>query len=118
MSQKGCFPQWLSDFSRDIYYNDVALFECQKNSDEAVENVAIMLQVPRSSLQIVASYKGAIAGCITYKEKSRLVDCAKSGLEGVAITPFVDDIKDIQTSAKYVLLIEKDTTFMRRKIKQ
>lgn len=92
----------------------MTLFECQKNSDEAIENVAIMLQVPRNSLQIIASNKGSIAGCITYKEKDRIVDCYSCGIEGIAITPFVEDISDIQTTAEYVLVIEKDTTFMRR----
>jgi hypothetical protein len=37
--------------------------------------------------------------------------------KGHRITPFVEHISGFETTAKFVLVIEKDTTFMRRKCK-
>lgn len=110
---------------RDIYYSDVALFETQAKTDKVIENLACMLNVPRNSLNVVASHKGLVFGNVTFQEKDVFYDCS-TFLEGKTIPPFPDLITgkvtletqrltflDIKTDARFLLIIEKEATFLR-----
>ena len=66
---------------RDLYYTDVPLFENQNRTDEAIENLAVLLQIPRNSLHIVASQKGVVGGLLSFYEGSTFVDVSKYGVE-------------------------------------
>ncbi|MGQ4892519.1 MAG: hypothetical protein ACP6IP_08535 [Candidatus Njordarchaeia archaeon] len=98
---------------REVFYNDVVLFKNQKESDEALEDVAAMLGVERNSLHVVASAKGAVIGRLRFREGGDLIDCTKMGTGGKAITPLVDTITGIESDAEFILVVEKDAAFIR-----
>ncbi|XP_076840543.1 meiotic recombination protein SPO11 isoform X2 [Brachyhypopomus gauderio] len=88
---------------RDIYYNDPQLFGSQKSVDSIVDDISCMLKVPRRSLHVLATSKGFISGDLCYlEEDGTRVDCNSSSTH-----------EDIVSSAKFVLIIEKDATFQR-----
>lgn len=98
---------------REVYYNDVKLFEEQRDSDKILEDVAAFLQVARNSLNVVASAKGSVVGRLTFKEGGDEINCRKMGNGGKAITPMIDTISDIESDAEFILVIEKDAAFLR-----
>ena len=102
---------------REVFYNDVVLFQTQRESDEALEDVAAMLGVERNSLHVVAAAKGAVIGRLRFKERVgndvHEIDCTKLGTGGWAISPLVDRIFDIDSDAEFILVVEKDAAFLR-----
>lgn len=98
---------------RDLFYTDVKLFEDQGNSDAILDDIACMLTCTRSSLHVVASEKGVVVGRLRFLEDGDAIDCSKMGVGGKAIPPNIDKVADIQSDAKFVLLVEKDAAFMR-----
>ena len=98
---------------REVYYNDPALFKEQDKSDDALEDVAAMLNTTRDSLHVVAAAKGAVVGRLRFREGGDLIDCTRQGTGGKAITPFMDTITDIESDAEFILLVEKDAAFLR-----
>lgn len=98
---------------REIYYNDVKLFEDQRESDKILEDVASLLQVDRNSLNVVASAKGSVVGRLTFKEGGDEINCQKMGSGGKSISPLIDTITDIESDAEFILVIEKDAAFLR-----
>lgn len=98
---------------REVYYNDVDLFDEQRESDKILEDVATLLQVERNSLNVVASAKGSVVGRLTFKEGGDEINCRKMGNGGKSITPLIDTITDIESDAEFILVIEKDAAFLR-----
>ena len=64
-------------------------------------------------MHVVAAEKGVVVGCLSFRDDGDLIDCTKMGVGGKAITGCYDRISDIQSNAKFILLIEKDAAFMR-----
>jgi len=98
---------------REVFYNDPALFREQDKSDDALEDIAAMLNTTRDSLHVVAAAKGAVVGRLRFREGGDLIDCTRQGTGGKAITPFIDTITDIESDAEFILLVEKDAAFLR-----
>ena len=97
---------------RELFYTDVTLFQDQTISDRAIEDLAVTLRTIRNATYIVASAKGKIIGRIRFRESGDLIDCTKMGTGGKAITPFQEQVEDIDSDAEFVLLVEKDAAFM------
>ncbi|XP_053499457.1 meiotic recombination protein SPO11 [Ictalurus furcatus] len=96
---------------RDIYYNDPQLFGSQKTLDAIVDDISCLLRVPRRSLHVCATTKGLISGDLCYlEEDGTRVDCSSTA---VPVSSSVNGINNIVSSAKFVLVIEKDATFQR-----
>jgi len=98
---------------RDLFYTDVKLFKDQRESDGVLDDISCMVGCTRTSLNVVASEKGIVIGRVTFRDDGDLIDCARMGVGGKAIPPFVDRITDIQSDAEFILLVEKDAAFMR-----
>lgn len=98
---------------RDLFYTDVNLFEDQGQSDAVLDDVSCMLGCTRSSLHVVASEKGVVVGRLQFREDGDRIDCQRMGVGGKAIPPNTDKVTDIQSDAKFILLVEKDAAFMR-----
>ena len=123
---------------RDLFYTDVKLFKSQDESNAVLDDVACMAGCTRTSLHVVASEKGVVVGKLRFKGKQLAthtrrvhafvagpphsvscaedgddIDCSRMGVGGKAIPPFIDKITDLQSDAKFVLLVEKDAAFMR-----
>lgn len=98
---------------RDIYYNDPQLFGSQRMLDSIVDDISCMLKVPRRSLHILATSKGFISGDLCYlEEDGTKVDCNSSST-AVSVSSNVNGIRNIVSSAKFILIVEKDATFQR-----
>ncbi|XP_072918460.1 meiotic recombination protein SPO11 [Hemitrygon akajei] len=98
---------------RDLYYNDTQLFGSQVILDGIINDVCCMLKVPRRSLHVLSTSKGCIAGdlCYTEEDGSR-VNCACSS-KAVLVPSNVDGIRNLNSPAQFVLIVEKDATFQR-----
>ncbi|XP_070695056.1 meiotic recombination protein SPO11 [Pempheris klunzingeri] len=98
---------------RDIYYNNTQLFGSQKTVDGIVDDVSCMLKVPRRSLHVLATSKGLISGDLCYMEEDGTrIDC-HSRSAAVAVSSNIAGIRNIVSSAKFVMIVEKDATFQR-----
>ncbi|CAN9515381.1 unnamed protein product [Ophioblennius macclurei] len=98
---------------RDIYYNNTQLFRSQRTVDGLVDDLSCMLKVPRRSLHVLATSKGLISGDLCYMEEDGTrIDC-RSSSAAVPVSSNVGGIKNIVSSAKFVLIVEKDATFQR-----
>lgn len=98
---------------RDIFYNDTQLFASQLTVDHIVDDISCLLKVPRRSLHVLATSKGLIAGDLCYMEEDGTrIDC-RSSAAAFAVSSNVSGIRNIVSSAKFVLIVEKDATFQR-----
>lgn len=98
---------------RDLFYTDVKLFVDQKDSDPILDDVSCMLSCTRSSLHVVASEKGVVVGRLRFEEDGDAIDCTKMGVGGKAIPPNCDKVRNLESDALFILLVEKDAAFMR-----
>ncbi|XP_061545068.1 meiotic recombination protein SPO11 isoform X1 [Phycodurus eques] len=98
---------------RDIYYNHPQLFGSQKIVDKIVDDVSCMLKVPRRVLRVLTTSKGVISGDLCYMEEDGTrIDCHSSSA-AVAVSANIAGIQNIISSAKFILIVEKDATFQR-----
>lgn len=98
---------------RDLFYTDVKLFQDQSQSDAILDDVACMLRCTRSSLNVVASEKGVVVGCLHFADDGDPIDCTRMGVGGKTIPPNIDRVTDLRSDALFILLVEKDAAFMR-----
>jgi meiotic recombination protein SPO11 len=98
---------------REVYYSDVNLFREQKYSDKIIEDVASMIQTTRDSIHVVASARGSAMGRVTIRDGGDLIDLAKMGTGGWAVTPFLDQLEIVESDAEFIILSEKDAAVMR-----
>ncbi len=98
---------------RDLFYTDVKLFQQQADTDAVLEDVACMVGCTRTSLNVVATEKGIVVGHLTYRDDGDLIDCTKMGVGGKVITACNERITELKSTAKFILLVEKDAAFMR-----
>lgn len=98
---------------RELYYqllrHDGGTME---QIDEAIQTIVVMLQIPRGHLRILATSKGLVAGNLTFTIDGIEVDCSAAS-HGEQIPNEVDDMRDITSNAKVVIVVEKDATFQR-----
>ncbi|KAJ3586716.1 hypothetical protein NHX12_013110 [Muraenolepis orangiensis] len=98
---------------RDIYYSAAQLFGSQRTVDCIVDDISCMLKVPRRRLHVLATSKGFLSGDLSYlEEDGTRVNCL-SGSAVVPVSSNVAGIKNISSSAKFVIIVEKDATFQR-----
>nr|XP_013046104.1 meiotic recombination protein SPO11 isoform X2 [Anser cygnoides] len=69
---------------RDIYYSDTQLFGSQSVVDNIINDISCMLKIPRRSLHIAVTVPSNVQG-----------------------------IKNLNSHAKFILIVEKDATFQR-----
>ncbi|CAG6021659.1 unnamed protein product [Menidia menidia] len=98
---------------RDIFYNDTQLFGSQRTVDIIVDDISCMLKIPRRSLHVLATSKGLISGDLCYlEEDGTRIDC-RSSSAAVSVSSNIEGIRNIVSSAKFVLIVEKDATFQK-----
>ncbi|XP_059144134.1 meiotic recombination protein SPO11-like [Physella acuta] len=98
---------------RDIFYQYPELYPCQSMIDKIIDDIASMLKVPRWELHILATSKGLVAGNLQFEDsEGTRFDCQHT-LSGVQIAAHTKDMQNIQTQAKFVLVVEKDATFQK-----
>ncbi|XP_023940290.1 meiotic recombination protein SPO11 [Bicyclus anynana] len=97
---------------RELFYQNVTRFGNQSKLDVGVRDVCCLLDSPPWDLGIVATAKGLIAGPLNiYQSDGTIVDCMTSG--GTLIPQDINGIKEFKSTAKYILLVEKDAIFQK-----
>ncbi|XP_046620501.1 meiotic recombination protein W68 [Neodiprion virginianus] len=103
---------------RSLYYelqserNSARLAKNQRILDNAVNHVASLLECPPWQLGFTATSKGLVCGDLSLTfSKEDLVSCEVAG--GVLIPQNVNRVTSARTSARYVLVVEKDAVFQR-----
>ncbi|KAJ4148422.1 hypothetical protein LMH87_002892 [Akanthomyces muscarius] len=96
---------------RHIYYQHQELFETQRVVDELVDDLAYTLGTDRDDLNITASSKGLVSGCMVIRlRSSQVLDASQSEL-GITI-PSSRSVTCIETrGARWLLVVEKDAVF-------
>ncbi|KAI8462718.1 MAG: Spo11/DNA topoisomerase VI subunit A [Monoraphidium minutum] len=83
----------------------------------AIQGAASLLRVPRGSLGIACSPRGAAAGAVALREGpgGAWVDCGALGVAGYAIPGELAAVERIsfRVSARFILVVEKDCIFQR-----
>ena len=98
---------------RDIFYQHFVDFSSQRELDIMVGVIVAMVQVPRLLLGVVATSKGLVVGDLSYiNNEDVLVDC-NLAVGGDSVPQDVMEMRNIGTSAKFVLVVEKDAVFQR-----
>uniref|UniRef100_A0AAQ6APU9 DNA topoisomerase (ATP-hydrolyzing) n=1 Tax=Amphiprion ocellaris TaxID=80972 RepID=A0AAQ6APU9_AMPOC len=98
---------------RDIYYNNTQLFGSQRTVDTIVDDISCLLKIPRRSLHVLATSKGLISGHLCYlEEDGTRINCHSSSA-AVAVSSNIVGIRNIVSSAKFIMIVEKDATFQR-----
>uniref|UniRef100_A0A3P8T883 DNA topoisomerase (ATP-hydrolyzing) n=1 Tax=Amphiprion percula TaxID=161767 RepID=A0A3P8T883_AMPPE len=96
---------------RDIYYNNTQLFGSQRTVDTIVDDISCLLKIPRRSLHVLATSKGLISGHLCYLEE----DGTRINCHSILCTAYTVclSVCDIVSSAKFIMIVEKDATFQR-----
>lgn len=68
--------------------------------------------VSRQSLNVTASPRGVAFGPLTFLDNGLLVDCLQAPPTGKLIPTLSSAMSAVKTSAKFVLVIEKEATFV------
>ncbi|XP_051169558.1 meiotic recombination protein W68 [Leptopilina boulardi] len=79
--------------------------------NNAVENIRKLLNCNRWDLGFTATSKGLVAGDITLKFQDKSIVYKSS--QGDLIPQEINELCSIETNAKYILVVEKDTVFQK-----
>lgn len=97
---------------RDVYYLH-SFFKGQSEADEAILDAGSILGIPRGHLNIVGATKGCFTGDISILRDGQWREFGSG--EEISITQELLQLKpsDIESNAKFILVIEKDGIFNR-----
>ncbi|XP_050675485.1 meiotic recombination protein SPO11 [Leptidea sinapis] len=97
---------------REMYYQNVTRFRKQVDLDIGVRDVCCLLETPPWELGVVATAKGLVAGPLQILTRDgTVIDCMTSG--GTLIPQDINGIREFKSSAKYILVVEKDAVFQK-----
>lgn len=102
--------------TREVYYFFVTHFRNQAECDKAIKDLCWTLNVPRSTLGLVASPKGWYCGCLElYNDAGELiVNGRELDAHGMAITATTSTkYATIQSDAYCILVVEKEGVYTR-----
>lgn len=94
---------------RQLYYSDVELFGNQESVNKAIETICVLLNVQEYELGILSASKGLIAGDLVISIGHERIDCSIP--QAVPSSP--SEITRFETSADFILIVEKETVFQR-----
>ncbi|KAJ5379022.1 hypothetical protein N7509_012141, partial [Penicillium cosmopolitanum] len=98
---------------RDIFYIDPAYFQSQATVNSVIDDLAYTIGVNRLALNVEAAGKGLVAGSLRLLRESRVILNAQSASEDNLI-PRIQDTDEIDvSSARWILVIEKEAVFHR-----
>uniref|UniRef100_A0A914WM72 DNA topoisomerase (ATP-hydrolyzing) n=1 Tax=Plectus sambesii TaxID=2011161 RepID=A0A914WM72_9BILA len=96
---------------RDIFYQNKALFGKQSNLNRAVTTVCQLLNEPRVNLHLLSTARGCIFGDLQFiNEVGTEIDCRQ---HPVLISSHFESIEQVKSDARFVLVVEKDATFVK-----
>ena len=97
---------------RDLYYSESNFFANQKQSNEAVEEISVMMGVPRDQLNVCCTSKGLVMGELIIECGGEKIDCSKLD-QGTLIPSHAVNSVMKKSKIEFILIIEKEATFLR-----
>lgn len=98
---------------RTIPGTNVNLVDDQVESDKAIEDLEVISGLSREQMHVSANKMGSMIGNITIEDSGDTIDCSKLGKGGYSIPSITDELEFKKIKAKYVLYMEKASTFER-----
>lgn len=113
---------------RDLYYNGKHTitfrvsnmgsirentWDDQAESNAAIEDLEVGLNVLREEMGLSADVKGKVVGPIIVRSKGFEIDATKMGDTALGLPPNPDELDIVKIDASYVLVVEKDAIFQR-----
>nr|CAD7429632.1 unnamed protein product [Timema monikensis] len=98
---------------RELYYQDVKLARSQIAVDAAMRDICCLLDACPWELGVVPTSKGLVAGSLVIvTADNEHLDCSAHS-EGLLIPQNVTNIVRMETTSKFILIVEKDATFQK-----
>ena len=113
---------------RDLYYNGKHTitfripnvgtirentWDDQAESNAAIEDLEVGLNVLREEMGLSADVKGKVVGPIIVRSKGFEIDATRMGDTALGLPPNPDELDIVKIEASYVLVVEKDAIFQR-----
>jgi len=106
---------------RDLFYmlkrtipgTKINLVDEQTESDDAVEDLELLLDELRENFHVNAKKRGSVAGNVIIKDRDDIIDWSKMGSGGWAVPSNVENIEFKSVDANFVLFMEKDAIWNR-----
>lgn len=98
---------------RTLPGTNVNLVDEQTESDKAIEDLEVITGLSREELHVSANKMGSMVGHIILEDSGDTIDCSKLGKGGYSIPSITDEIIFKKVNAKYILYMEKASTYER-----
>ncbi|KAM1342951.1 hypothetical protein ACFX14_007303 [Malus domestica] len=98
---------------RDIYYMHPSIFSDQSVVHHAINDICILLQCSRHNLNVVSVGKGLVMGWLRFSEAGNVFDCINRPNTAFPVPIHVEEVKDIVSVARCILVVEKESVFQR-----
>lgn len=106
---------------RDVFYmakrtipgTHTNVVDDQKESDKAIEDLELILDISRELLNVNANKMGSVVGKVVIEDRGDVIDWSKLGSGGWSIPSNVEEITFKKVSAKYILYMEKAAVWER-----
>ncbi|RWR99797.1 meiotic recombination protein SPO11-like isoform X4, partial [Dinothrombium tinctorium] len=95
----------------DIFYQDMDVYESQKRLDDLVEDICCFIQATRFQLHIHSTCRGLLYDVNSCSVRKFYFHFAFFGRKGTTIPHDISEIKNVTSTARFILIIEKDATF-------
>ncbi len=98
---------------RTIAGTNINIVDEQTESDKAIEDLEVITGLSREQLHVSANKMGSMVGNIILEDLGDTIDCSKLGRGGYSIPSITDELTFKKVSAKFILYMEKASTFER-----
>jgi len=98
---------------RTIPGTNVNVVDEQSESDHALEDLEVITGLSREQLHVSANKMGSMVGNVILVDSGDTIECSKLGRGGYSIPSITDELTFKKVNAKYVLYMEKASTFER-----
>ena len=98
---------------RTIPKTNINIVDDQVESDKIIEDLEVITGLSREQMHVSANKMGSLVGNIIIEDSGDKIDCSKLGKGGYSIPSITDEIEFKKVNAKYVLYMEKASTFER-----
>lgn len=106
---------------RDVFYQvkrtvpgtKINIVDEQAESDSVIEDLELILNLPREQININANKNGSVAGKVIVEDRGDTIDWSKLGSGGWSIPSNVEEITFKKVDAKYIIYMEKAAVWER-----
>ena len=106
---------------RDVFYQvkrtvpgtKINIVDEQAESDSVIEDLELILNLPREQININANKNGSVAGKVIVEDRGDTIDWSKLGSGGWSIPSNVEEISFKKVDAKYIIYMEKAAVWER-----